>query len=88
MKPTDKSAIVKRLNIASGHLKKVTNMLEDDAYCIDILHQNQAVQAALKEIDHLVLNNHLNTCVVEAIKRGRKNEVIEEVMSVFKRSKR
>jgi DNA-binding FrmR family transcriptional regulator len=80
-----KPAIIKRLKIAEGHLKKVREMLEKDAYCIDVLHQSQAVEAALKEIDSLILHNHLNTCVVNAIKNGRHKKVIEEIVSVFKR---
>ncbi|MBI4990827.1 metal-sensitive transcriptional regulator [Candidatus Gottesmanbacteria bacterium] len=87
-KLTDKSKIIRRLRIAEGHLKKVREMLEKDAYCIDVLHQSQAVQAAIREIDSLILNNHLNTCVVDAIKKGRDKEVIEEIMAVFKKSRR
>ena len=62
-------------------------MVEKEAYCIDVLHQSQAVEAALKEIDSLILNNHLNTCVVDAIKKGKSKEVIDEVMAVFKKTK-
>ena len=83
-----RSRIVHRLKITEGHLKKVREMLEKNTYCIDVLHQSQAVQAALKEIDHLILENHLNTCVVEAIKKGRSNEVIDEIMAVLKKTPR
>lgn len=83
-----KSKIIRRLKIAEGHLKKVREMLEKNAYCIDVLHQSQAVQAAIKEIDSLILNNHLNTCVVDAIKKGKDKEVIEEIMAVFKKSRK
>lgn len=79
--------IVNRLKIAEGHLKKVREMVEKGAYCIDVLHQSQAVEAALKEIDSLILSNHLNTCVVDAIKKGDSKEVIGEVMAVFKKTK-
>jgi DNA-binding FrmR family transcriptional regulator len=83
-----RSRIVHRLKITEGHLKKVREMLEKNTYCIDVLHQSQAVQAALKEIDHLILENHLNTCVVEAIKKGRSKEVIDEIMAVLKKTPR
>ncbi|OGG07063.1 hypothetical protein A3D05_01915 [Candidatus Gottesmanbacteria bacterium RIFCSPHIGHO2_02_FULL_40_24] len=85
---TAKINIIKRLKIAGGHLNKVTRMVENDAYCIDTLHQTRAVQAALKEIDNLILNNHLNTCVVNSIKKGKSKEVINEIMYVFKRSRK
>lgn len=61
-------------------------MVEDDDYCIDVIHQNQAVQKALKEIDTLTLENHLSGCVADAIKNGNKDEAINEVMAVFKRT--
>jgi len=88
MKNHNQATIVNRLKIAEGHLKKVREMVEKNAYCIDVLHQSQAVEAALKEIDSLILNNHLNTCVVDAIKKGKSKEVIDEVMAVFKKSRK
>lgn len=87
IKNNKKLTIANRLKIAEGHLRKVREMVEKDAYCIDVLHQSQAVEAALKEIDSLILNNHLNTCVVDAIKKGRSKEVIDEVMAVFQKTK-
>ncbi len=84
----DKSRIIRRLQIVEGHLKKVREMVENNDYCIDVLHQSHAVEAALYEIDSLILNNHLNTCVVEAIKKGRSKEAIEEIIAVFDRSRK
>ena len=85
---TNKNQIINRLKIAEGHLHKITSMMENDTYCIDILHQSQAVEAALKEIDNLIFNNHLNTCVIDAIQKGKSKEVINEMMSVFKRGRK
>lgn len=77
--------IVHRLKIARGHLNKVIKMVEDDTYCIDVLHQSHAVQAALKETDSVILENHLNTCVADSIAKGNKEEAIAEIMGVFKK---
>lgn len=77
--------ILHRLKIAQGHLKKVIKMVEEDCYCIDVLHQSQAVQRALEETDTLMLENHLKTCAVDAIGKGRKEEAIKEVIQVFKK---
>lgn len=77
--------ILHRLKIAQGHLTKVLNMTEDKQYCIDILHQSNAVQRALKEADNLIMENHLNTCASDAIKKGQKTKAIKEVMSVFEK---
>ncbi|KKU95669.1 MAG: Copper-sensing transcriptional repressor CsoR (Copper-sensitive operonrepressor) [Candidatus Gottesmanbacteria bacterium GW2011_GWA1_48_13] len=86
--PRDQSiqhTILHRMKIARGHLDRVVNMVESGHYCIDVIHQSLAVQSALKSIDQLVLKNHMETCVADAIKQGRKNEVIEEVMKVMEK---
>ncbi len=86
-RPKDtKERILHRLKIAHGHLKKVIQMVEDDVYCIDVLHQSQAVQQAIKETDNLILENHLKTCVSDAITKGKKDEAISEIMQVFKKN--
>jgi len=86
-RPKDsKERILHRLKIARGHLNKVMQMVETDQYCIDVIHQSQAVQKALKEIDNLTLEGHLNGCVVDSIVKGNKEEAIAEVMNVFKKS--
>lgn len=77
--------ILHRLKIARGHLNKVIEMVEDDSYCIDVLHQSQAIQKALKETDNLMLENHLKTCAADAIGKGKKDEAVAEVMQVFKK---
>lgn len=77
--------ILHRLKITQGHLKKVIKMVEGDEYCIDVLHQSQAVQKALRETDRVVLENHLKTCASDAIGKGKKEEAIAEIMQVFKK---
>ena len=85
-KPKDtQERILHRLKIAYGHLAKVIAMVEHHDYCIDVLHQSNAVQNALKEADNLILENHLKTCAVDAITKGNKDDAIAEVMNVFKR---
>ena len=78
--------ILHRLQIAQGHLKKVLKMVEGGDYCIDVIHQSQAVQRALAEADSVILENHLKTCAADAIKKGRQKEAIAEIMNVFKKS--
>lgn len=60
-------------------------MLEADAYCIDVVHQSLAVQAALKKGDDEVLRNHLETCVSDSIRKGDSKVAIGEVMQVLKK---
>jgi DNA-binding FrmR family transcriptional regulator len=77
--------IIHRLKIARGHLDKVIHMIEDDTYCIDVMHQLQAVESGLKETGNLLLENHLKTCVADAISNGNAEESISEIMQVFKK---
>lgn len=86
--PRDQSTqhtILHRLAIARGHLDKVIAMVKKGDYCIDVVHQSLAVQAALRETDQVVLKNHLETCVADAIRKGKKTEVIDEVMRVLEK---
>ncbi len=77
--------ILHRLKIAQGHLKKVTEMVEQDKYCIDVMHQLQAVESGLKETGNVLLENHLAGCVADAMTKGKKDEAIAEIMQVFKK---
>lgn len=79
--------IVHRLKIAKGHLDKVLKMVEAGDYCIDVIHQSQAVQRQISEADQLLLENHLKTCTADAIKKGKKDVAIKEIMSILKKSK-
>lgn len=80
-----KKKILHRLLIARGHLDKVISMVEKDAYCINVVHQSIAVQAALKKTDEVVLENHLKTCVSDSIRNGESDEAIKEVMEVLRK---
>jgi CsoR family transcriptional regulator, copper-sensing transcriptional repressor len=79
--------ILHRLKIARGHLNKVIKMIEDDVYCIDVLCQMQAVEKAISQTEGIVLENHLKTCATEAIRAGKQEEAIKEIMTVFKKNK-
>lgn len=80
--------VANRLNYVVGHLKANLRMVEEGRYCIDIIHQNEAVIAALRKVNEIILKNHLDTCVTEAI-RGKsekeKERVFGELMEVYKK---
>ncbi|OFW85327.1 MAG: hypothetical protein A3F22_00835 [Candidatus Magasanikbacteria bacterium RIFCSPHIGHO2_12_FULL_41_16] len=78
--------ILHRLKISLGHMKKVLKMVEDGKYCVDVIHQSKAVQKALKEVDHLILENHLNTCAAKAIRAGKEKKAIAEIMGIIKKT--
>jgi CsoR family transcriptional regulator, copper-sensing transcriptional repressor len=72
-----------RIKIAQGHLEKVRQMLEEDSYCPDIIHQSQAVQSALKKTDEIVLHGHLESCVLGELKNKKK--LSAEILEVFRK---
>ena len=82
-KPTVKQQALKRLHIIQGHLRAIEKMLLEDRYCVDIIHQSKAVQAALKKLDALILSDHLRSCAIEQIKGGKEKHTIEELIDLF-----
>ena len=80
---------LRRLKTVEGHLKGVIRMVQDDAYCIDVIRQIQAVEAALNKVSAQILENHLDTCVTTAIKGNNAKErerVLKEITEVFEMS--
>ncbi|MBP7999154.1 MAG: metal-sensitive transcriptional regulator [Chloroflexi bacterium] len=86
MDDSHKKVVVRRISSAAGHLKGIERMVEEDTYCIDIIRQIQAVQAALGKVSALILDNHLHTCVTTAIQGDdpvERERMLQEVTSVF-----
>lgn len=86
-----KEKLKARLARAMGHLNAVHTMVDQKRYCIDVLHQLKAVQAALDKTAEEILRQHLETCVVEAMRNPGENNmneqrVIDELMQVFKKA--
>ena len=69
---------VRRLKSIEGHVRGIERMVEEDAYCIDVIRQVQAVQAALGKVSNLILDNHLNSCLIAAV-RGDDPEDREQI---------
>mgnify|MGYP001578858155 FL=1 len=88
MKPALTHTLIKRLKIIEGQVRGLQGMLENHAYCVDVITQASAVKKALSSVEDAVLENHLATHVVEQIKSGKTKKAITEVMKVYKLSKR
>ena len=91
MDDVTRKAVTQRLASAAGHVKGIERMVEDDTYCIDVIKQIQAVQAALSKVSTLILDNHLRTCVTTAIQGddpAEREAVLEEVSSVFEMTRK
>lgn len=81
--------VMRRLASAAGHIKGIERMVEEDTYCIDVIKQIQAVQAALNKVSAMMLDNHLHTCVTTAVRGDdpdEREQILREVTSVFEMS--
>jgi DNA-binding FrmR family transcriptional regulator len=77
---------LKRLKTVEGHIRGIQRMVEEDAYCIDVIRQIQAVQAALNKISTQILDEHLNSCLITAVRgedAGERERVLKEIIDVF-----
>ena len=77
---------IQRLKSIEGHVRGIQRMLEEEKYCIDVIGQIQAVQAALNKVSALILDTHLNSCVITAIRGDDPQErerVLAEISEVF-----
>jgi len=82
----DKQQRMKRLKSVEGHVRGIERMVEEDAYCIDVIRQIQAVQAALNKLSIAILNDHLRSCLITAV-RGEdpteRERVLREISEVY-----
>jgi DNA-binding FrmR family transcriptional regulator len=84
MKTVHKSAVLNRLKTARGHLDAVVRMVDEETYCPDVMKQLSAVQGSLERASRLMLRNHLETCVAEAMRAGRTEEIVDELMEALR----
>lgn len=88
MLPQTKQDTLKRLNYLMGHLEGIKRMVEADTYCVDVLKQTHAVRRGIEKLETLMLDNHLRSCVVDGIKEGREEQVVQELLSMYEVSNR
>jgi DNA-binding FrmR family transcriptional regulator len=77
---------LKRLKNVEGHVRGIERMLDEEVYCIDVIRQIQAVQAALNKITSIILDEHLNSCLISAVRGDNADErerVLREISDVF-----
>lgn len=78
-----KEKLIRRLKIVEGQVRGLQDMLEKDAYCIDVITQTSAVKQALSGIEDALMENHLSTCVVHQIQKGKEKTAIDEILKVY-----
>lgn len=79
--------LMNRLKRIEGQVRGIENMLENDAYCTDILIQVSAVNSALNSFNKVLLANHMKTCVAENIRKGN-DEIIDELLNTLQKMMR
>ena len=82
---TDKPALNKRLNRIEGQVRGIAKMIAEDRYCIDVLTQVSAVQAALDALALQLLEHHLHGCVQHAVESGDGNRAMDEALTVIRK---
>ncbi|MEW5805160.1 MAG: metal-sensing transcriptional repressor [Patescibacteria group bacterium] len=83
-----KARVIRRLKIIEGQVRGLQKMVQQEKYCIDVIHQSLAVKQALSGVEDLMLENHLSTHVIEQMKSGRQKQAAEEILAVYKLSKK
>jgi DNA-binding FrmR family transcriptional regulator len=82
----DRTDVKRRLKTVEGHVRGIQRMIDEDAYCIDLIRQIQAVQAALGKISTRILDDHLHSCLITAV-RGEdvqeREKVLQEISEVY-----
>lgn len=89
MAQNQKEQVMARLRSIEGHVRGVGRMVEEDAYCIDVIKQGLAIIKAVEKLNAVILDNHLNTCVTTAIRSDSPSDrerVIKELLEVFETS--
>ena len=79
-----KQKILHRLKIIEGQVRGLEDMIENGSYCIDVITQTSAVKRALSGIEDTLMENHLRTCVVDQVKKGKAEKTQNEILKVYR----
>ena len=80
---TPKQKLVRRLKIIEGQVRGLQEMIEKDVYCIDVITQTSAIKQALAGVEDGLMENHLGTCLVNQIKKGKEKQATAEILKVY-----
>lgn len=91
METLSKDETLRRLRSMTGHIQGIERMVERDAYCIDLMKQVIAVQAALGKLNQPILQNHLDTCVISAVRSDdsqARDRLLNDIADVFQMTRK
>jgi len=81
-----KEALMTRMRRVEGQAKGIEKMIEEDRYCIDVVQQLNALSAAADEVALIILQNHIEGCVTDAIREQRGDDYIKELMAIIRKA--
>lgn len=84
MKIEHKKAALNRLKTVRGHLDAVIGMVDDERYCPEIMKQVSALEGSLEGVNRILLQNHVETCVLHAVEEGRSEQIVDELMETLR----
>ena len=84
VKPEHKTSALNRLKTVRGHLDAVIRMVDDEQYCPDIMKQVSALQGSLDKVNRVLLQNHVETCVLHAVSEGRSEQIVDELLETLR----
>lgn len=85
---TPKTRILRRLSIIEGQVRGLQEMIKRGIYCIDVITQTSAVKNALSSIEDALMENHLSTCLIHQIKKGKEKKATKEILEVYRLKRR
>ena len=84
MDDKNKSKVVRRLKLIEGQVRGLQKMVDSDTYCIDVITQTSAVKQGLSNVEDLLLENHLGSCILNQVKSGQTSRAKAEILKVYK----
>lgn len=79
----NKTKLIRRLKLLEGQVRGLQRMIDEDAYCIDIITQTSAVKQGLSNVEDILLKDHLSHCVVHQIQSGQVKKAQDEILKVY-----
>ncbi len=80
----DKQKLIRRLKIIEGQVRGLQEMVDKGTYCVDVITQTSAVKQGLSNIEDILMENHLGTCVVHQMQKGQTDKATDEILKVYR----
>lgn len=79
-----KKSLLSRLRRIEGQVRGLARLVEKDTYCIDVITQTSAVKQALSGVEDVLMENHLSTCAINQVKKGKGEKAKAEILKVYR----